>query len=476
MWRLAWLVLACVFVTFACAKQPPEWSSESYAAPAQSEAPPEEGLQDIELGFDGRPEGMPAQPKPGEEMNLAELIDIALGNNPATRYAWANARAAAAGWGSSRSEYYPTISGEVDGVLGRVRDPLFQGGRSYVATGLGLEYLLLDFGGREARVEAAKQALIAANWSHDQAIRDVLRDVPQAYYIYLGDKALVQAARENLRDAQTTLAATEARKESGVSTVADVLQARSSASQANADLAKSQGEANIARGTLATTVGWPANASFDIAREPSRLPVGEMVRDVNKLVDEAKSNRPDIGAAQAAVRQKEAEMKDAKTLPFPKLKAGGTLQYQRFRNSDSSSMYGGLRLEIPLFAGFSMRNQLKQAKAELEAARAQLTSSENAVIKEVWDAFHNFKTSAKQYKAFQQLLASARESYDVSLGRYKTGAADITELLNAQNTLASARAQLISARMELYSSYAELLHAVGRRAADRSDRIAYVQE
>jgi outer membrane protein len=452
-----------IFQVVACSKTPPEINSAIHAAPSQDELPPEEDIEPIEPEFTGRlPEFLDGGDlAPHDNMTLAELVDVALTNSPTTRVAWAQARAAAAGWGSSRSEYYPTIGGEIDSAAGDVRQGIFQGGQSYVAVGVEIDYLLLDFGGREARVRAAKEALIAANWSHDQAIQDVLRDIPQAYYTYLGDKALVTAARKNLEDANTTLRSTEARRESGVSTIADVLQARSSAQQAQADLASAKGNAQIAKGTLAEAVGWQANVPYDVADEPSRLPLNKMSDGVNSLVEDAKRKRPDIAVAQATVRQYEAQVEDARAQPFPTLNATGNFQYQRFQNGDARATYGGLTLKIPLFAGFSMRNALKQAQAQLDAAKAQLAAQEDTVIKQVWDAYHNFSTAKEQYRAYQALLVSASESYDVSLARYRNGAADITELLNAQNTLASARSQLIQSRMALYSQYAELLHAVG---------------
>lgn len=457
------LCILLIFQVVACSKMPPEVNSAIHAAPSQDELPPEEDIKPIEPGFEGRlPEAeMGGDLAPHGSMTLVELVSVALTNSPSTRVAWAQARAAAAGWGSARSEYYPTIGAEVDSAVGQVRQAIFQGGQSYVSVGLALDYLLLDFGGREARVRAAKEALIAANWSHDQAIQDALRDIPQAYYAYLGDKALVVAARKNLQDANTTLRSTEARRESGVSTIADVLQARSGAQQAQADLASARGSSKIAKGALATAVGWQANAPFDVADEPSRLPLNEISKGVDKLVDEAKNMRPDIGAAQASVRQMEAEVEDARAKPFPSLSASGNLQYQKFTNGDASAAYGGLTLKIPLFAGFSMRNAIKQANAQLDAAKAQLAAQEDTVVKEVWDAYHNFTTAKEQYRAYRSLLASSSESFDVSLARYNSGAADITELLNAQTTLSKARAEVIQSRMALYSQYAELLHAVG---------------
>ena len=48
-------------------------------------------------------------------LSLAEIVDIGLRNNAATRLAWANAQAAAAAYGSARGEWLPAVDGDVTG-------------------------------------------------------------------------------------------------------------------------------------------------------------------------------------------------------------------------------------------------------------------------------------------------------------------------------------------------------------------------
>jgi outer membrane protein TolC len=59
--------------------------------------------------------------KPGTQLSLAQLVDVALRNNPRTREAWHFARAAAAEVGVQRSEFYPVV--ELDGTITRRRRP-----------------------------------------------------------------------------------------------------------------------------------------------------------------------------------------------------------------------------------------------------------------------------------------------------------------------------------------------------------------
>jgi outer membrane protein len=46
-------------------------------------------------------------------LTLAEVVDLGLRNNPTTRLSWANARAAAAAYGSARGAYLPTIDDDL---------------------------------------------------------------------------------------------------------------------------------------------------------------------------------------------------------------------------------------------------------------------------------------------------------------------------------------------------------------------------
>ena len=458
--RMALAIILPALLCTACPKPLPEFNPAKYAAHNQGEVAPEKGTEPIDPEFVGKPEIKRPEldPMPGK-YTLTSLVDIALRNSPETRQTWAQGRAAAAAWAQSRSSYWPQLDFQVQGAWGKI--PTAQGGRSYLTAGATLEYLLLDFGGRSAQALAAREALVAANWNHNQTIQDILRNVPQAYHTYMGDRALERASVMNLKEATTTLGATEARQRSGVSTIADVLQARSNADQARLDLASRKGAVKISKGRLATSVGWTADADIEVADEVKNPPLKDMGRSVKMLVEEGKRSRPKVGASQADVRKALADVEYARAQPFPSVGTGGILQWQRATNSPDAVYYGGLQISFPIFYGFKMQNAIRQAKFELEAARAALSMTEQTVAQEVWDAYQNYDTATEKYKASRTLLASSQESFNVSLARYRQGAADITELLNAQNTLASARAQLIDARMQLFNQYAELLHAVG---------------
>ena len=387
---------------FARRAPAPELGPAKYAAPTPGEVIRTDGDRDEmkltpshrEELADTQPSTIDATPEiTDNSLSLTELVDIGLRNSPSTRVAWAQARASAANWGISRSGYYPSLDATATGAAGKI-SPL-QGGKSYATLGAELSYLLLDFGERSAKAESARQALIAANWNHNQAIQDLLRDVPQSFYNYISSKAQVAATEKSLREAETTLKSTEERRKSGVSTISDVLKAKAAAADVRSQLAYNRGAVSINRGKLATTIGWPANTPFKVVDDPIKLPLKDIGKNVDGLVEEAKSNRPELAAAQAQVRQKEADFLKSRTLPFPKITGTGNYDLLWNRDTTANAYYGGLNISIPIFHGFEMENSIRAARANLDAARANLKLTEESVIQQVWEAYHNLQNRGR---------------------------------------------------------------------------------
>ncbi|MGB7290643.1 MAG: TolC family protein [Thermodesulfobacteriota bacterium] len=411
------------------------------------------------------------------ELTLSQLVDVALVNNPTTLQAWEHAKAAAAAWAVARGIYYPQLGGSAEYAYnkgGGEAKGLNRYKEQYGQVGATLNYLLLDFGGRSAQAQAARQALLNANWNHNQAIQDVLLIVASAYYKYIGNKAQTRADEVSLEEAKISLEAAELRLEAGVGTLPDVLQAKATMAQVQFDLVADRGAVETSRGALATAVGWSADTEFDVAAEASDLPLKALQQNVEDLIVTAKKNRPEFAAVEAFVRQREAELREAQSNRFPQLFAVGQIARWWVRPDGLSSDYFtnylvGLQLQIPIFQGFALVNAVREARANLKAAQAALLVEEQAVIQDVWNAYYNFRTAAQQLEASEVLVASAKESYDASLARFRSGVGDIVELLNAQTLLAEARAEMVQSRTNMFTSYAGLVHAIGAELPSVSD-------
>ncbi|HXL18811.1 MAG TPA: TolC family protein, partial [Streptosporangiaceae bacterium] len=140
-------------------------------------------------------------------LTLAEIVEIGLRNNAATRVAWANAQAAAAAYGSQRGAWLPTVDGDV--AAARIKTVASQGRtavqQSVLNPSVTLSYLLFDFGGRTGRISGARQQLLAAGFTHNATIQNVVLQIQVAYFQYLANRSLLLAQRTTLAEAQANL-------------------------------------------------------------------------------------------------------------------------------------------------------------------------------------------------------------------------------------------------------------------------------
>ena len=407
--------------------------------------------------------------KPGTTLSLAQLVDVGLHANPLTRAAWASARAAAADVGAKRAPYFPMF--EADGQLLREKTPFANGpgllsildttyGPTVAAT-----WLLFDSGGRAADVEQATRALYAANWTHNAAIQDVVLQIASAYYQYLNAKALVIARQANLDEARRSLDSAQERHRAGVATIADVLQAKTSVSQAELDLQDTEGQVQIIRGALATAVGVSANIPVDVGDLPEDLPLDMVQKTVDELIAKATAERPDLAASRFTALAAQSKIRSVQAEGLPKLStaatAGKTFLWAPGPDPVSSNYSALLLLRIPLFTGFDVAYRTQKAREDAEAASATSERVEDQVIFDVWSSYYAMRTATQRVKTTRDLLASARQSAEVADGRYKAGVGSILDLLTTQASLADARAEEVQARSLWFLATAQLAHATG---------------
>jgi outer membrane protein len=177
--------------------------------------------------------------------SLAELIDIGEHNNPETRVAWEKAKQQANLLGVEKSAYYPILAGIAafgdQRAINPFPEPLAPRGYTmielpFVQPQVTLQYLLLDFGGRAAHVNAAQAEALAAGATFIQANQDIAYTISSDFYSLVTAQERLQASTDILKTAQTTQDAAESRLSNGRATMPDVLNARAETAQAAFDL------------------------------------------------------------------------------------------------------------------------------------------------------------------------------------------------------------------------------------------------
>jgi len=398
-------------------------------------------------------------------LSLAEIVELGLRNNPATREAWANAQSAAAVYGSERGAWLPSIDGDVSAA--RLKTTASQGRsavqQSVVTPSVTLSYLLFDFGGRSGRVEGARQQLLSAGFTQNATIQDVVLQIQISYFQYLASRALLQAQRTTLAEADTNLMAAEERRRVGVATIADVLQAKTAVSQAQLNVQTTEGTLQTTRGALALALGLPANLSYDVDISAALVPVAPLADSVESIIAAALRDRPDLAAARAQAEAAQAAVGEARSAQLPSLNFDATAgrTYATTIPDGANSYSLSLGLTIPIFNGFSRQYDVRGARFDAEAAGARAKSLREQVVFQVFSSYYALQTATRRVRTAQDLIASAEQASEVALGRYRAGVGTLLDLLAAQSALASARAQRVDARLSWSVSLAQLARDAG---------------
>lgn len=424
-------------------------------------------------------------PDLSEKLNVLQLVDTALWNNPQTKRSWASARAAAFNLDMAKSTLYPAINlQEVFIATNQNFGPnannssVVSGGSSIgfggsgggtgvfdiLETNLMVTYLVWDFGGREGTIDAARQLLYAADWKHNWALQTVIHDVLNAYYGYITARAMYVASLSNLEDAKVTLEAAEQMLFAGVKTIADVLQAKANYSGVVVKVEQAFGNMKTSMGKLARELGLKADVELDVELVPEELPIDRVRGDIECLMTTAKENRPDLSEMQALLLQKEAQLRVAISESLPTLSTGFQAENFHYFNNciPQGNVYStGFLLNVPIFQGFYNINQIRRAKAEIQVAYADMLNKEEDIFLEVLVAYYDFQTAIETVKHSEDYLMYSSQNYDVAKANYKQGTGSIIDLLNAMETLADARAQKIQSRSQWLTSLANIAYSTG---------------
>ena len=416
---------------------------------------------------------------PTHPYTLAELIDIAEHHNPATRTIWERAKQKASELGLAKSAYYPQLEGLA--VFGDERlvnpfpKPLAP--RGYVMVELPiirpevtLQYLIFDFGKREANVDSAKSEKLAAGADVIQVNQALAFRVASAYYLLVTAQERLQAAQDTLRTAQTTQDAAEKRLDNGVATLPDVLNARAETAQAVFDVESADGEEKVARVTLTETVGADPSPNIVIDSQRSAPLPDKLTMSIEALIDRAIKDRPDLVAQALRIRSAEAGIRAAKAEYKPQIVLSGsaaqtsvwpTADYGQLGAASEPTWSAALGVRWRIFDGGARKNELLIAESKRREAQDEYTARRDETTREVWTAYIAFRTALRKHDAAVALLESANESYSASLDAYKYGVKNLVDVVTAEKQLAQARLSSVSARSELFIEAVNLEFATG---------------
>ncbi|HMP73295.1 MAG TPA: TolC family protein [Kiritimatiellia bacterium] len=413
--------------------------------------------------------------RPAFALTLDEAISTALAANPGLEAMRHRSAAVAAAVQEARASRYPTLSASLGYT--RTDNPpqaffmtLNQRQASFERDvnqpsdtdnfrgSLSASMLLLDGGSRSLATRAASLHHQSAK-SHEHAARnDLVAQVTRAYYHVLQAESLVAVFEETVTSIEASLRIAQDRFEAGAVNRTDVLNLDVQLAEAREQLIRVRHARQLAVSTLNLAIGesiLPHHATLDHTSLTLTPPPADL--DIHTIV-----SRPEWTSAGHAVEATRLEAQRPGRDRLPRLSAFGSIDWDSETLSDPERSYlAGAILEVDIFTGFRRSAEKARAASLQLEAEANLRALENQLRLELESAHLSARDAWERIEVSTHRLTSADEVYRITLERYQQGAADITELLNAQVSLTQARSHSTSTRFDYAIALADLTRALG---------------
>ncbi len=418
---------------------PPSWPEAAVAANVAPTTPPAAEIRWQEFFADPR---------------LRSVIELALANNRDLRVAALSVEKAQALYRIQRSELYPGVGVQATVDRSRLPERVSQSGEaqtsSQYSVAVGLASWELDFFGRiRSLKESALNQYLATEQARSAAQISLVAAVASTFLSVAADNEELRLSKSTLDAQKASLELIRQSRKAGIASDLDVSEAQSQVEAARAAVARYEGLLALDRNALDLLAGTTVGPELS----PEGLnTVTELPELAPGLPSDVLLRRPDILTAEHQLQAANANIGAARAAFFPRITLTGGAGSL---SPDLSGLFKGgsgtwsfmPQLVAPIFAGGSLRSNLKAAEVDQEIAVAQYEKAIQQAFSEVSDALTLRTTLLAQRDAQTSLVGSLQDAYRLSDARYRGGIDSYLAVLVAQQALFVAQQTLVGVRL-----------------------------
>ncbi|WP_426235359.1 TolC family protein [Pseudomonas sp. TWP3-2] len=300
----------------------------------------------------------------------------------------------------------------------------------------------LELGGkRGARIDVASRAQDAAGIELERKRNGLRADVIQAFSSVQTAEQRLQLSRQSLALTEHSLRVAQGRITAGKSSPVEGTRAQVQLSEVRLELSRAERDQANAYQQLAQVMGAPLAVSTVVPSATQSLPAAPSSTTLLERLNQT----ADLRLAALQIDQREASLGLEKAQRIPDLTVSVGSQYSELERERVNVV--GLSMPIPLFN----RNQgnVLAAARRSDQARDLRNATELRLRTEIQTALAQWQTANGEASAFNQtVLPAAQSAVDSATRGFEMGKFGFLDVLDAQRTLISARAQYIQAVAE----------------------------
>ncbi|MDZ4202925.1 MAG: TolC family outer membrane protein [Gallionella sp.] len=307
------------------------------------------------------------------------------------------------------------------------------------------------------------------------AEQDLILRVAQAYFDVLIAQDSVQLAEAQKTAITEQLEAAKRNFEVGSATITDTHEAQARHDLTSAQEIAAQNNLEIKRRSLQQLLNTMPKELNTLGKE-FKLEAPQPA-DMEKWVDDAQLNNPQLAIAQAGaeIAEKEVARNRGGHYPTVDLVANYSENYAGGSafgpGSDSINKSIGVQLNLPLFSGGATTSRQREAEANRNRAKEELENARRTVATQTRQAYLGVVSGIAQVRALQQALTSSDSVLEASKLGQEVGVRTNLDVLNAQQQLYSTRRDLYQAQYNYLISQLRLKAAVGALGEDDLARV-----
>ncbi|GGG85201.1 TolC family protein [Edaphobacter dinghuensis] len=286
---------------------------------------------------------------------------------------------------------------------------------------------------------SAAAALAAANL--EIARRGLVSTVVGLFYSSLAAENKVTVAKRAAAEADSFVTLTQQRESARESAHADVVKAQLQQQQRNRDLADAIVLAQKARLDLGVLLFPDPRSPYTVATDPAP-PALPARSDVEAA---AAHHNPELQSALASLHQSDLAVTAARSAYLPDLALNYSygIDAAQFaaKNPEGIRNLGysaSATFDIPVWDWFSTQHKVKQSEIMRDAARVALTSTQRQLIAQLDEFYSEAATARDQLESLDLSVKTAAESLRLTRLRYTAGESSVLEVVDAENSLATA--------------------------------------
>jgi outer membrane protein TolC len=343
--------------------------------------------------------------------------------------------------------------------IGGVTIPPSDGPFSYFDARAAVTQTLFDWKSINA-TRAANQTVRSAEYKFKDAHDIVVQAVGYVYFQAIEDEARIETDEAQVKTAQALYDQSADQVNAGTSADIDALRTKVELQTRQQQLIQAKNDFAIQKLVVARVIGLAPAQEFELTDKSPYQPFEGM--RVDEALKRAYASRSDYHAAMSDSRAAELSRKAAVAGYLPSLSFGADYGTAGAHPSNATQVFDVRgTVSIPIFTGGKVHGDVQQADARLEQIRERLDDLRAQIESDVRTALLNLQSSSDQVNVARSNIDLADLTLAQSRDRFSAGVTDTVEVVQSQESVASAHEQYISSLYKFNVAKISLLRAMG---------------